>query len=221
MSRAPRVKVVPFWVLQASELLVMVALVDLSLHVARGAVLVGAGAAFAAAALTADGPLGVVRLCGRRLHVRVVTVLAVVVAVTPAVPQLRPDLTGIVVLAFAAVGVVRLASLTSTQPGVAGGRPGSGGGPSGGDPEAGADPGPPAPAHLGDPAPGPGTIGSFARLVGRSAATASAAAGRHRPVVIAGTRRSVRAAGRATARARARSGRPASGVPPEGGGPGA
>lgn len=197
----------------------MVALVDLSLHVARGAVLVGAGAAFAAAALTADGPLGVVRLCSRRLHLRVVMVLAVVVAATPALPQLRPDLAGIVVLAFAAVGVVRLASLTSTQPGTAGGRRGSGDDPSGedpsgDDPEVGADAGPPATAHVGDPAPGPGRIGSFARLAGRSAATAATAAGRHRPVVVAGTRRTVRAAGRATARARGRTGRPATGGPP-------
>src|SRR5450830_255784 len=79
-------RIVPFWVLQATEILSVVGLADLSLHVSRGGV------------LAADGPLGILRICGRKLHVILVSAVAVIVAVSPVVSALRPDIEGIIIL---------------------------------------------------------------------------------------------------------------------------
>jgi hypothetical protein len=106
--------VVPFWILQLAELLAAVALADLSLHVDRGGLLVAGTAAFALLAITANGPLGLVRVVPRRLHVYAVCVVAVVLALAPILPQIRPDVSGIIIIEFGAVGLFRLATLTST-----------------------------------------------------------------------------------------------------------
>jgi len=106
--------VVPFWILQLAELLAAVALADLSLHVDRGGLLVAGTAVFALLAITANGPLGLVRVVPRRLHVHAVCVVAVVFALAPVLPQVRPDVSGIIIIEFGAVGLFRLATLTST-----------------------------------------------------------------------------------------------------------
>ncbi|HXA31987.1 MAG TPA: hypothetical protein VNV87_06980 [Acidimicrobiales bacterium] len=105
---------VPFWILQLAELLAAVALADLSLHVDRGGLLVAGTAVFALLAITADGPLGLIRVVPRRLHVCAVCVVAIVLALAPIVPQIRPDASGIIIIEFGAVGLFRLATLTST-----------------------------------------------------------------------------------------------------------
>jgi hypothetical protein len=106
--------VVPFWILQLAELLAAVALADLSLHVDRGGLLVAGTAVLALLAITADGPLGLIRVVPRRLHVYAVCVVAVVLALAPILPQIRPDASGIIIIEFGAVGLFRLATLTST-----------------------------------------------------------------------------------------------------------
>jgi hypothetical protein len=106
---------VPFWILQLAELLAAVALADLSLHVDRGGLLVAGTAVFALLAITAKGPLGLVRLVPRRLHVYFVCVVAVVFALAPIIPQIRPDASGIIIIVFGAVGLFRLATLTRTD----------------------------------------------------------------------------------------------------------
>ncbi len=105
----------PFWILQLAELLAAVALADLSLHVDRGGLLVAGTAVFALLAITAKGPLGLVRLVPRRLHVYAVCGVAVVFALAPIVPQFRPDASGIIIIEFGAVGLFRLATLTRTD----------------------------------------------------------------------------------------------------------
>jgi hypothetical protein len=115
----------PFWVLQATEIAVAFVFVDISIHVANGGFLVAAAVALAALAITAHGPLGIVRVCGQRLHVLLASVLAVLMALSPIIPALRPDIQGIIVLEFGAVGLFRVATLTRTD-GVRAVRAGSG-----------------------------------------------------------------------------------------------
>jgi len=104
----------PFWVLQAAELAVAFVFVDVAVHLtSQGSLLAGA-AVLALLALTARGPLGIVRVCPRRLHVLLVPVVSAAIALSPILPVLRPDLTGIVVAEFGAIGLVRLATLTRT-----------------------------------------------------------------------------------------------------------
>lgn len=113
----------PFWILQAIELAVAVVFVDLTVHVHDGGLLVAAAIAFALLALTARGPLGVVKLCGQHLHVVLVVATALAVAVAPVVPAFRPDVQGILVVEFGAFGLVRLATFAVTdQPGSRRGR---------------------------------------------------------------------------------------------------
>ena len=107
-------RVVPFWILQLAELLAAVALADLSLHVDSGGLLVAGTGVFALLAITAKGPLGLVRVVPRRLHVYAVCVAAVVLALAPILPQIRPDVSGIIIIEFAAIGLFRLATLTNT-----------------------------------------------------------------------------------------------------------
>jgi hypothetical protein len=205
--------VVPFWILQAAGYLVLVALADLSLHVDDGRVLVAAGVVYAALAVTADGPLGLVRLCGRRLHVTLVVGASVVVALAPVVPALRPDLEGILILEVIAIGMLRLATLTSTAPARARPVAGPGSPVDTTAPGAGAaGTSPPA----GDPtATPPTTTDSAARMAGRAAGVASAAAARsavqHRPAAEAQVKRALRGAGRMAGRVRPA---PSEGDPP-------
>jgi hypothetical protein len=194
-------RVVPFWILQAAEYFTLVALADLSLHVENGRVLVGAGVVYAALAVLADGPLGLLRICPRRLHVTLVVVASVAVALVPVVPALRPDLEGILILEVIAVGMLRLATLTSTAP--ARPRAVAGSGPLiDSTATVVTDPTPPTPT------PTPATTGpptpavTAARMAGRAAGAASAAAVQHRPAAEAQVKRALRGAGRLAGRMR-------------------
>jgi hypothetical protein len=88
------------------------ALAELSVHIGRSGLLLGAAGAFALLALTARGPLGVARLVGPRLHGVLDIVVALALAAAPLVPALRPDVTGIIVVEVAALAWLRLATLT-------------------------------------------------------------------------------------------------------------
>jgi hypothetical protein len=101
-------------VLQATEIGVALVFVDLSVHVQDGGILVAAAIAFFVLAITAHGPLGIVRLCGQRLHLALAVAVAVVVALAPIIPAFRPDVEGIIVIEFGAVGLIRVATLTQT-----------------------------------------------------------------------------------------------------------
>ena len=95
----------------------MVALVfvDISIHVARSGLLVGGAIALLALAVTAHGPLGFFRLFGQRLHCQLVMALSVLLMLAPVIPALRPDVQGIIVVEFGAVGLLRLCTLTRTS----------------------------------------------------------------------------------------------------------
>jgi hypothetical protein len=93
-----------------------VTLVLSSAHVSGGALLVGAGIAFALLGATGPGPLSVVRLCPPRVHALLDVVVALCLALAPVLPALRPDATGIVVAEFAALGWLRLSTLTRFSP---------------------------------------------------------------------------------------------------------
>jgi hypothetical protein len=101
-------------VLQVAELAVAFVFVDVAVHLASQGLLLGAAAVLAVLALTARGPLGIVRLFPRRLHAATVVVVSVAIALSPILPVLRPDLVGILVAEFAAIGLIRLATLTRT-----------------------------------------------------------------------------------------------------------
>jgi len=107
---------IQFWALQVLELGVAFLLVTQSVHVGRGGLLVAAGVVFGLLALTADGPLGVFRLVGQRLHVLVVAGAALALGAVAALPALRPDLEGLLVVGAAVVALVFLASRTMTDP---------------------------------------------------------------------------------------------------------
>ncbi len=107
----------PFWVLQATEIAVAVVFADASIHVNNGELLVVGALAFFALAVTAHGPLGIARICSQSLHLVLAVVVGVLVAVAPVLPALRPDIEGIIVVEFGAIGLIRLATLTrSTSP---------------------------------------------------------------------------------------------------------
>jgi hypothetical protein len=103
---------IPFWLLQLAELAVAFTFVYISVHVGNGGLLVAGAIALAALALTAHGPVGLVRICRPWLHLTLLVAVAAVVAVAPLVPSLRPDIEGILVVEFGAVGLIRLATLT-------------------------------------------------------------------------------------------------------------
>lgn len=111
-SRAAGRRWIPFWVLQASEVAMAIVFMELLIHVSKGGLLVVAAIAFFTLAVTARGPLGVFKICSQRLHLTLVTTVAVAVAVAPVLPAFRPDVQGIIVLEFGAIGLIRLATLT-------------------------------------------------------------------------------------------------------------
>ncbi len=198
----------PFWLLQIAELTVALAFVDSSVRVDRGGLLVGTAICLFALALTARGPLGLFRICDQPLHLVTVMVAGVLVAGAPVIPALRPDLQGIIVVEFGAIGLIRLATFTATAPAVPGSRIGRTG--------RGGRPGPPvieATATVAGPArrtPSAGAPGpeapSPARWAGWATASAAAtgrrAAARFLPVAEARVRRTLRSAGRAAGKAR-------------------
>ncbi len=101
--------------MQATEIGVAVFFADASIHVNNGELLVVGALAFFALAVTAHGPLGIVRICSQSLHLVLAVVVAVLVAVAPVLPALRPDIEGIIVVEFGAIGVIRLATLTRSS----------------------------------------------------------------------------------------------------------
>jgi hypothetical protein len=216
----------PFWVLQVTELVMAVVLVDISVHVSNGGLLVVAAGVFALLAVTARGPLGILRICGPRLHVTLTIACSVALALAPIVPAFRPDIQGIIVLEFVAVGVIRLATFTRLTAPVAAGmgrrsgtmvidasvvvaEAGSPGGerpvpstaPPGGEPVPAEDaPKPsPAPRWLGGRAP-EGAARWLGRTTGTMAASGKRAVAQHRPEVEAHAKRTIRSAGRAAGR---------------------
>jgi hypothetical protein len=211
---------VPFWVLQVTELVMAVALAYLSVRVSNGGVLVVGAGAFAVLALTARGPLGILRICGPRLHMTLAIGFSVVLALAPVVPAFRPDIQGIIVLEFVAVGVIRLATLTRvTAPvGAGAGRRArtmvidasvvvaEGGSPGGertvpATARPGGDPGPAQDAPPPKPAPAPGAAARWlGRTTGAMAASGKRAVAQHRPEVEAQAKRTIRSAGRVAGR---------------------
>jgi pyruvate/2-oxoglutarate dehydrogenase complex dihydrolipoamide acyltransferase (E2) component len=98
------------------ELAVAFVFVDISVHVGNSGLMVAAALAFTVLAVTARGPLGIVRICRPWLHLTLVMSVAVVVALAPVIPAVRPDIEGIIVIEFGALGLIRLATLTDMNP---------------------------------------------------------------------------------------------------------
>ena len=115
-AAAVRRRWIPFWVLQLVELGVAFIFVDVSVHVPNSGLMVAAAGVIAALAVTANGPLGIFRICRPWLHLTMVISVAAVVAVAPIIPTLRPDIEGIIVIEFGAIGLIRLATLTDMRP---------------------------------------------------------------------------------------------------------
>ncbi len=197
---------IPFWVLQLTELVVAFIFVDISVHVSNSGLMVAAAMAFATLAITAHGPLGIVRICRPLLHLTLLIAAAALVAVAPIVPALRPDIEGIIVVEFGAIGLIRLATLTDMQPSS---RSRRAVGSLRSDPtvieatavEATRNPARPGPSGEG-PSDPPSSTGAAARWAGRAAGTASASSRRamakHRPVAEAKAKKAIRGAGRLT-----------------------
>lgn len=204
---------IPFWVLQLTELVVAFILVDVSVHVSNSGLMVGAAVVFAALAITAHGPLGIFRICRPLLHLTLLIATAAVVAVAPVIPALRPDIEGIIVVEFGAIGLIRLATLTDMQPSS---RSRRSAGSLSSDPTvieatvievtATRSPGRAVPTPTASPPTGggpddpPSSTGAAARWAGRAAGTASAssrrAVAKHRPEAEAKVRKALRGAGR-------------------------
>jgi hypothetical protein len=212
----------PFWVLQVTELVMAVALAYFSVRVSHGGVLVVGAGVFALLALTARGPLGILRICGPRLHVTLTIACSVVLALAPVVPAFRPDIQGIIVLEFVMVGVIRLATFTRVAAPVGPGAGGGGGrrartmvidasvvvaeaGSPGGErpiPTTARSAGDPVPAeHAPKPSPAPGAAARWlGRTTGTMAASGKRAVAQHRPEVEAHAKRTIRSAGRVAGR---------------------
>jgi hypothetical protein len=107
---------IPFILHQFLEYAVGVALVVLSVHLGKSDLLLGAGAVFGLLAVTAHGPLGIVRVCGQRLHRALDVAVAIALALSPLVGTLRPGVVGIVVVELVAVAWLRVATLTRYAP---------------------------------------------------------------------------------------------------------
>ncbi len=134
------------------------------MHIARSGLLVAGAIAFAALAVTARGPLGLIRVCGPRLHATLDVVVALVLVLAPALPALRPDAAGIVVVEVAALAWLRLATLTRyRRPAADSAGPGRGGAASGAEVRG------RAPEADGRPTPGAPVAHRLGMLAGRSA----------------------------------------------------
>jgi len=111
-ATARRRRPIAFGVHQLLEYFFAVALVVLSVHVGRSDLLLAGGAALGLLALTARGPLGLVRVCGRRLHALFDVTAGLLLALAPLVGPLRPGVVGIVAIEVVAVVWLRVAMLT-------------------------------------------------------------------------------------------------------------
>jgi hypothetical protein len=194
-------------VLQTTELVVAVIFVDISVHVSNGRLLVAAAIAFAAMAVTAKGPLGIIRVCGQRLHLVLVMATAAVVAIAPIVPALRPDIEGIIVVEFGAVGLFRLATFTRSSESFHGAVPSRRGAKVIDATATVVHPGAPSGATPATRRPSPASTAPTpaARRMGRSAGAAAATGRRvvakRRPEAEARIKRTIRGAGRLAGRA--------------------
>jgi hypothetical protein len=101
---------------QLLEYLLAVALVLLSVHIGRSRLLLAAGVIFGLLALTARGPLGLIRVCGARLHAVLDIGVGLLLAASPLVPALRPGVAGIVAVELAAAASLRVSMLTRYSP---------------------------------------------------------------------------------------------------------
>ena len=103
---------VAIWVLQAYELIAAVLLIWVSAHLVHGALLTATGAVLVLCCLTADGPLGIARWCGPRLHASIVLAVGVASLGALLVAWLRPDVEGLALLVGVQLGLVYLAAMT-------------------------------------------------------------------------------------------------------------
>ena len=106
----------PFWALQTAELAIALILVDVSVHINRAGLLVAAAAALGILALSARGPLGVLRVCSQRTHVRLCVPVGALLLVAPVLPAVRPGTAGIVTVVLAMLAFLRLATITLADP---------------------------------------------------------------------------------------------------------
>jgi hypothetical protein len=187
------------------ELVVAFIFVDISVHVADSGLLVAAALAFALLAVTARGPLGIVRICRPWLHLTLVVSVAVVVALAPIVPVVRPDIEGIIVIEFGAIGLIRLATLTDMSTASRRSTARRGDRTVIDTTATVADGATPRTAEPDDPrTTSPSGSGAAARWAGRAAGTLSAsgkkAVAKHRPEAEVQVKRAIRGAGRLTGR---------------------
>jgi hypothetical protein len=103
---------IAFGLHQLFEYFFAVALALLSVHLGGSAVLLTAAIVLGLLALTARGPLGVVRICGSRLHGILDVVAGVLLALSPLVRALRPGAIGIVAVEVVALAWLRVTMLT-------------------------------------------------------------------------------------------------------------
>jgi hypothetical protein len=188
-------------VLQASELALAVVFADLSIHVAHGGILIGAAVVLFLVSITADGPLGIFRIVSRKRHVQVAVFMAVVFAVVVWLPGVRADSEEKVVVMFASIGLIRIATLTRAT--AVGGNRRRRGRRTGSEvidataTVAAPDPRP-APSALAED--GDSAIRRAGRTTGAAAAAGKRAVDEHRPVVEDQVKRGLRGAGRLAGR---------------------
>jgi hypothetical protein len=169
----PRRRPIAFGLHQLFEYLVAVALVVLSVHIGHSQLLLIGGSALGLLALTARGPLGIIRLCGPRFHA-----------------ALDINAAGIVAVELAALAWLRVAVLTR-YPGTAAGTTVDDRSPS--------PPSPPSSPPTEETTVGgtpPAQLLRVAHRLGRSAATARRRLPEAQPTLEAGARRMGEQAGR-------------------------
>lgn len=199
-SRASQRGRLHFWVIQVTELAVAVAFVDISLHVTRAAVLLGAAGVLTAMSLTAKGPLGVVRLVGRPTHRVLALAVAAGMALAPVVPALRPGVDGIAILEIGAAGLARVATLIRVAPGSpAGANDGRVAGHIGRTDDDGTPPSSASGVRAG-PTPAARVARWAGRATSQAGTTVNRAADKHGPIARAQVLRAARASGRVAAK---------------------
>jgi len=188
---------IPFWILQASELALAVVLSDLSIHVPHGQALIAAAAILFVLALTADGPLGILRVVGQRAHVQLAVVVAIVFGVAVWLPALHADSEEKVVVTVVSIGLIRFATLTRTSGMTGRGRRRKGAG-NGEviDATATATPMSPPPEPRGAESDAETAFRKAGRTTGAAAAAGKRAVDEHRPQVEDQVKRTLRSAGR-------------------------
>ena len=112
MGAPRRRRPIAFGIHQLLEYILAVTLVLMSVHIGRSHLLLIGGVIFGLLALTARGPLGIIRLCGMRLHTVLDVTAAVFLAAAPLIGGLRPGIAGLVAIELVAVAWVRVTMLT-------------------------------------------------------------------------------------------------------------